>query len=392
MENTKIHPNSCTRRNFVVVSGLLVVGSVVGCGKQTALTKIIKSRSPEIIRVRIAKKVTKVTIGGFDFVGKNNGDTPTTIEIKPKTTVIVNGKSKIITGRIVLHPITKDADNSFDVIAHVPIEQYLPGVVAGELFAHWHFDTFAAQAVAARSYAIAQQIARKERSHFDVTDGTSSQMFLGDVTLDVAHRAVQETNGTVLQWNNEIIPAYYSACCGGLAASATDAISGAKQHDIPPLCGHNGKDFCTNVNTHAWTANRSARVLRKRLNACAKTLNLPELANIRSIRAIEPVSTNVHGRPTELAIYGRGSESCVVRTKDFVRAANAPVKHLPLISERARSSFLIGQKHGSTLQIDGHGMGHGVGLCQYGAQALAGKGESWQNILSWYYPQVTICT
>jgi stage II sporulation protein D len=132
--------------------------------------------------------------------------------------------------------------------------------------------------------------------------------------------------------------------------------------------------------------------LRKRLNACAKTLNLPELANIRSIRAIEPVSTNVHGRPTELAIYGRGSESCVVRTKDFVRAVNAPVKHLPLISERARSSFLIGQKHGSTLQIDGHGMGHGVGLCQYGAQALAGKGESWQNILSWYYPQVTICT
>ena len=392
MENTKIHPNSCTRRNFVVASGLLVVGSVVGCGKQTALTKVSKIRSPEIIRVRIAKKVTKVTIGGFDFVGKNNGDTPTTVEIKPKTTVIVNDKSKTITGRIVLHPITNDADNSFDVIAHVPIEQYLPGVVAGELFAHWHFSTFAAQAVAARSYAIAQQIARKGRSHFDVTDGPSSQMFLGDVTLDVAHRAVQETNRTVLQWNNEIIPAYYSACCGGLAATATDAISDAKQHDIPPLCGHKGKDFCTNVNTYTWTANRSASVLRKRLNACAKTLNLPELANIRSIRSIEAVSKNMHGRPTKLAIYGRGSESCVVRAKDFVRAVNAPVKHLPYISERAWSSFLVGQKHGSTLQIDGHGMGHGVGLCQYGAQALAGKGESWQNILSWYYPEVTICT
>ena len=133
-------------------------------------------------------------------------------------------------------------------------------------------------------------------------------MFLGEVTLDVAHRAAQETKGVMLHWNNKIIPAYYSACCGGLAATAIDAISGAPQLNIPPLEGHGGKDICTSLDIHKWTASRSARVLRKRLNACAKPLNLPHLANIRTIKSIEPITTNQHGRPTTLAIKGRTNE------------------------------------------------------------------------------------
>ena len=270
------------------------------------------------------------------------------------------------------------------------MEQYLPGVLAGELFAHWHPTTFIAQAVAARSYATAQHLERVQKSHFDVNDGPSSQMFLGDVTLDVAHRAAIESSGIVLSWNDNIIPAYYCACCGGSAATASDAISNATFHNIPPLQGHGGKDICQSLDIHKWSVSRPSRTVRRRINACAKTMHIPEFSTIRSIRSIEPTMTNVHGRPIQLVIYDRQKNPTEVRARDLVRAVNATIPSLPNPSPVIWSSNLVASKQGLTVQFDGSGMGHGVGLCQYGAQELAGKGESWEEILAWYYPQATI--
>jgi stage II sporulation protein D len=392
MAEQKYQHNSCTRREFVIATGVVVAGGLVSCGKQPPAPEAIKQTVPSTIRVRIGKNVEQVTIGNNVFKAKALGDAVKTISIKPKTQITISGKTKTITGTIVLQPKEMKSSSTFDVVAHVPIEQYVPGVIAGELFAHWHFDTFAAQAVAARSYAITQHNARATSSHYDVTDGPSSQMFLGDVTLDVAHRAVEETNAVVLTWNNKVVPAYYSSCCGGLAATASDAISGAAQHAIPPLLGHDGKDFCTTLDVHSWTVHRSARSLRQRLNASAKSLHLRELSDIRTIKSIEPISTNKHGRPTELIIKGRRNETCVLRARDFVRAANMQIPSLPKITSLARSSYLVGHKVGTNLQLEGFGMGHGVGLCQYGAQVLVGRGESWQNILSWYYPQAILAS
>ncbi len=382
-----IQHQSCTRREFVLASGLAVVGSLVSCGQGVEQKKTVISVNQANIRVRIGKNVKSVRVGKNIFTSKSLHDSAKTIELQPNTIIISNNQSKTISGNIVLYP---KSNNTFDVIAHVPIEKYLPGVIAGELFAHWHPAAFAAQAVAARSYATHCGLERKNTSHFDVSDGPSSQMFLGDVTLKVAHRAVEETSGVVLSWNNRIIPSYYSSCCGGKAANALDAISSSEQHNIPPLRGHSGDDVCTSLERRTWTATRSARVLRKRLNACAKSMGIPILADIRTIRSIESIETNQHGRPTKLVVYGRRNEMCEVRARDFVRAANATVLSLPNTKEQIWSSFLKGEKIGSTLTIHGFGMGHGVGLCQYGAQELAGKGESWQKILAWYYPQVTI--
>ena len=387
MTNQKKPTNLLTRRNFVVASSTIVVGSLLSCGSQYAKTQNHPKYTPIHVRVRIGKQIDKVCVGNKTFTTKNVDDFPKTIELQPKTKITIGDRVKKITGRLVLH---QTKDGKFDVVAHVPIEKYLPGVLAGELFSHWHPSTFAAQAVAARSYAVTQHNARKNTSHFDVSDGPSSQMFLGDVTLDVAHRAVQETDGLVLWWNGTIVPAYYSACCGGLPATAKDAISGSDTHNIPPLFGHEGRDSCVELDVHKWSVIRRARTLRKRLNASSIPLNIPGLAKLRTIRSIEPTEHNTHGRPTELTIFGRGDETFSIRAKDVMRAANASVESLPNPKKHLWSSFLTAQKLESNIQIDGFGMGHGVGLCQYGAQELAGRGESWKNILGWYYPKSTI--
>ena len=307
-------------------------------------------------------------------------------------TVGVSEKQKVVTGELHIHVRPDIGKQDFDIVAHVPIEQYLPGVLAGELYAHWHPDTFAAQAVAARSYAIVQHLNRHKTSHFDVTDGPSSQMFLGDVTLEAAHKATKDTESVILTWNNTVVPAYYSACCGGSAASALDAISGSSQHDITPLYGRKGNDVCVSLKASTWRATRSSRLFRKRLNASAKHLKLPELETIRSIRSIEPCEHNKHGRPTKLIIKDRRRNGYIVNAKDFVSAANASVSSLPMPGDPVWSSTLSCSKTGSDLTFKGRGLGHGVGLCQYGAQELAGQNNTWEDILQWYYPNASIQT
>jgi len=388
--------DTLNRREFVLATGLCIAGGMVSCGRmeetpeQTIETNENQLLAEPIdIRVRIGKKIRKVTIENRVFTRKDIPNTPETIGLKRNTTITIGGQSKKISGTVVLHP-RKDDSNSFDVVAHIPIEQYLPGVLAGELFAHWHLATFIAQAIAARSYATAQHLERVHTSHFDVEDGPSSQMYLGDVTLDVAHRAVNESSGMILSWKGSIIPAYYSACCGGSAATASDAISDAIAHNIPPLQGHAGEDICKSLDIHKWSVSRPSRTVRRRINACATTMQIPEFSSIRTIRSIEPTKTNAHGRPIQLAIYDRKKHPTEVRARDLVRAVNAIIPSLPNPTPMIWSSNLVATKEGLNVQFAGTGMGHGVGLCQYGAQELAGKGESWEDILAWYYPQATI--
>jgi stage II sporulation protein D len=119
---------------------------------------------------------------------------------------------------------------------------------------------------------------------------------------------------------------------------------------------------------------------------------LSDFADIYSIRSIKPSATNKHGRPNKLAIVDRRRGVVEVRARDFLRAANSQIASLPQPVPIIWSSFLVGKREGDQLQFDGVGMGHGVGLCQYGAQELAGRGKSFEDILSWYYPGADLHT
>lgn len=402
MPTTFFQPEPCNRREFMIAAGVFIAGGVASCsgGKEKvepAPIEIEQAKPPTDIRVRIGKirNGEQLSIGGSDIstakLFSSNGSNPSAVVGDYKGVVVETGKqTKKITGKILLHARQDISKGALDVVAHVPLELYLPGVLAGELLSHWHLATFSAQAVAARSYALWRNSQRKKTSHFDVTDGPSSQVFLGDVELDVAHRAVKETEGVVLTWQNELIPSYYSACCGGIAALATDAISSSPRHNIPPLFGHVGDDACKQLDIHKWSTSRNSRTLRRRLNASAKRLNIPNLQHLYSIRSIVPAKTNRHGRPTHLAIKDRRRKTIEVSARDFIRAANASVSTLPAPKEQLWSPFLVGKRSGTEIQLDGYGMGHGVGLCQYGAQELAGQDYAWEDILAWYYPQATI--
>ena len=414
--NNFFQPNSCDRRQFITATGVLVVGGLISCSSKHDDTRVDAQQVPQKhIPIPTEPITMRVCVGkmrnrnGFELDGEHiyltkegwkyrssNTLSPEIVDgamwihISATHTMIMLEKIKRCTGKISLHPRSDISPHAFDVVVHVPMEEYIPGVIAGELYSHWHPNTFAAQAIAARSYAAAQHLQRKNASHYDVSDGPSSQVFLGDVTLDVAHRAVNETRGVLLTWNNKIVPSYYSACCGGMAAAASDAISSSHLHNIPPLQGRSGNDVCTSLGVHQWTVTRSHRNLKKRLSQWSDTLTSRPLKKMRSIQSIIPVQTNKHGRPIKLEITDRQKNAYNISAKQFVHAANTSFPSIPTPNQRVWSSCLVASRSGLDIELRGVGMGHGVGLCQYGAQALAGKDMAWESILKWYYPSVDI--
>jgi stage II sporulation protein D len=293
-------------------------------------------------------------------------------------------------GSIELSARTDEGDGAFDVINLVPMEDYLPGVVAGELFDHWHFQTRAAQAVAARSFAASERAQVAGRRAYDVTNTPESQVYRGVVTHRETREAVAETRGVVLAYDGRLVSGYYSSCCGGIAASAVDAIGHNPINDVAPLRGRDGMDVCTDAKMARWTVERPVRTLTRRLADWGERRGLPELARLAKLAAIKVAERNPHGRPTRYVLTDDNRQGVELSAYQLRSAANHHGPDLPRPKQPLWSSCVRVTVADPTATFDGRGFGHGVGMCQYGAEILARRGTHYRDILEWYYPQVRL--
>ena len=138
------------------------------------------------------------------------------IVIKPEEGGFVSVKRKWYRGHFML---TNDG-LGLTVINDVPLEEYLQGVVPSEMPSSWEHDAHKAQAIAARSYAIAN-LGKRAKYGYDLKDTPEDQAYGGaSAETNQTNDAVSETEGIVLIYNGKIIPAYYSASAGGQTVSS----------------------------------------------------------------------------------------------------------------------------------------------------------------------------
>lgn len=341
-------------------------------------------------------------------IGPND---PIEITTPPGDVAELSWKDRAYPGHLRFWPRSDIAPGAVDVVSHVPIEQYLPGVLAGELYRHWHLETFVAQAVAARSFAcfefmdVAAGSSRGERRHYDLTNTTAAQVYIGGGAYPRALEAVEATRGVVLTFRERLVPGFYSSCCGGLPARALDAVSSNPVVDIDPLNGAGACDTCRDANVYRWTRTPSIALVVNRLRAWGAAQGATELAALSGLRGITVSAVNPHGRPTMYAITGRAGtiDLGAERTRralsqqiddDDVNgvggsgagggaggSAGGGGDRQPL-----RSSFFEASVRNGAVRIAGRGFGHGVGMCQHGAEGRATRGDDASSILSWYYP------
>lgn len=136
------------------------------------------------------------------------------ILIKTKTPGYLNAKKAWYRGNFML---TNWGSNGITLVNDVPLEDYLKGVVPSEMPSKWNKEALKAQAIAARSYAVATRNAGKHGSKgFDLVDTTADQAYGGaSAEKDSTTQAVEETKGIVLVQNKKVLPTYYHASSGG---------------------------------------------------------------------------------------------------------------------------------------------------------------------------------
>jgi stage II sporulation protein D len=310
--------------------------------------------------------------------------------IAPGTPVVHNGKA--YPGTITITPVIDArgrATGQIDVVNHVAMEAYLPGVVERELYGSWDPATFRAAAIAARSYAVFESSLNADR-HYDLESTTASQAYGGRATNPTALAAVTRTRGMLLEHNGRVVPAFYSSTCGGTGQDAVAAFTWLRGlPDIQPLRGRNRGTYCSASAKYRWgPVTRSRSSLALRIGTWGQREQHP-VGALRGIRDIRVAGTNRAGRPAAFAVTDERGVTHTLGPEQFRFACNASAPRLGAVPKGQTlysSHVRVSVGPTSVSFYDGRGFGHGVGLCQFGAQALALSGYSEYSILEYYYP------
>ncbi len=267
------------------------------------------------------------------------------------------------------------------VLNIVDMEEYLPGVVAAELLPGFHLEAFRAQAIAARTYAFYQSRTRGRSRDWDVKSTEASQVYLGLDRRDqvpVASEAVASTRGIVCTWaapeGQRIFCTYYSSTCGGMTQPA-----GAIKNEpiIAPLAGGVVCEYCRESSAYRWgPVTFSKVVLTQRLRA-----RYPKFESIGKIEDLVVEEMTFGDRPLKLRLSDAQGRNIHLISEDFRLAAD------PTGRELKSTWFVPRVEQEAIVFTEGRGFGHGLGMCQYGAEGLARLGRTSAEILRFYYPQ-----
>lgn len=283
--------------------------------------------------------------------------------------------------------ISSPAAGRLTAVNVVDMEAYLLGVVPAEI-PSLHVEAVKAQAVAARTYAVGN-MGRRDRLGFDFYATVADQVYGGVAREDtMATRAVRETRGEIVTHDGVPILAYYHSTCGGATASVDQvwrraplpylvSISDAKPNGDGYYC-----DFSSRFNwREEWTGEQLTDILAQHMSGF---FNEPTAA-FRPIEAVEIEERTTSGRVKILRIRANGTDYRIRgdSIRWFLRPADGTGRILNSVlfdvAERAGGGRI------QQLTVDGHGWGHGIGMCQVGAIGRARAGFSYRDILTTYY-------
>jgi stage II sporulation protein D len=267
----------------------------------------------------------------------------------------------------------------------VYVEDYLKGVVALEIgpCQEDQIEAVKAQAIAARTYAMAHLGQFGPEAGYDLKSDVSDQVYGGVAAeSDLTSRAVEATTGQVAVYHDKMINAYYHSTCGG----TTDDIEDVWDKDPQPyLVSVSDDGACSISKYYSWREKFTADQIVLRLNQYL-TQERGEQVNVGKLTDIRVGARTPGGRVASV-IFETTSGHYIFK-KEKVRWVIKQSEAPDAILRSAKFSFEI-KKNGagdiSEVTFVGNGWGHGVGMCQMGAKGLSARGVTCDSIITLYY-------
>lgn len=248
-------------------------------------------------------------------------------------------------------------DEGYFLINVVSLEEYVKGVVASEVGINWPIEALKAQAVLARTYAVAHIIRNRDKNFYDVTSSVFHQVYKGEVGNDEIERAVKDTQGEILTYNKEPIMAFYHACSVGKTEEPKEVFG----RDYPYLKAVE-VPFTPSPYT-VWEKKISLEILQKALS-------------MEKISKVEIVSHTNTGRVKEIKFLN-GQNSKTIKATELRKLLKWSLLPSTMVTDiRFEEDGVV---------FEGHGYGHGVGMCQWCAFQMAQEGKNYREILQYFY-------
>ena len=255
-----------------------------------------------------------------------------------------------------------------DKIIKVPFEDYIVGVLAGEMPVSFELEALKAQAVAARSYVMNKMYYNKDKD-YDVVDTVTNQVYLDKdnlksvwkedyiVKVNKIKQAVLETHNEYMEYNGKIVDAMFFSTSVGKTENSEDVFP----NEVPYLRSVSSSwDEISPV----YEVDYSFSLIE-----FYKKLGLKYQDKIE-YKVLSSTST---GRVKKIKINNKTFDGF-----DVVTALNL------------KSNYFVIKQSDSSVDITTKGYGHGVGMSQYGAQAMALQGYKYDEILNHYYQGISI--
>lgn len=284
------------------------------------------------------------------------------------------------------------------VINRLSLEEYLYSVLPAEMPAGWPKEALRAQAIAARSYALANMGGFAQRG-FDVMGSVLSAAYKGAKNeTKKTNWAVDSTRGQVVTYNGKVIPAFFSANSGGYTESQKSVWGSDNPylHAVPDKLLPQKDGRFSPYQLYQWvktrprtySANSSSSYRWQVLVPAADIENrLGQGDKVGRITAITTAGRGISGRIEKVVIKGENG--------DYELTGDLNIRNK--LGGLRSTLFVVEPKYGKYglpefFLFTGAGWGHGVGMCQTGASGMASAGYKGEEILTHYYSGVEITT
>ena len=277
---------------------------------------------------------------------------------KKRTTYFNNEEEKVKENIIVK---VKNKDNT---VNNIELEQYVIGVVAGEMPASFNDEALKAQAIASRTYAVYKM--NTSKGNYDLVTDVSNQVYISkkemqekwgsdyNKYLEKVTNVVNDTKDLVMTYNGEVIESFYFAISNGKTENVTSVFN-------------EERDYLKSVESSDTNVNNFMKTITITRSEFCNKLNI----NCDNI-VIKDIKYNETGRIDELNINNKVFKGTEIRKLLSLRSTDFKIN----VSDN--------------ISITTKGYGHGVGMSQYGANEMAKNGSSYEEILKHYYQNIDI--
>ena len=316
-----------------------------------------------------------------------------------------------------------DEEGLLTAVNDLWVEYYLYSVVGAEIGQDAPTESLKAQAVCARSEAIAKiqrdivagpSLADAGASNhgdttrqflFDFFDTAMFQMYRGKEDEDPrVLEAVDATRGELLIWNGEAVDAVYGHSCGGVISSNTDMWDsineGYSETRLDSLTNTKAPNLSNGSAAHAWTSSPSDSLCNpnqagfpryargqfrwtKTFTGAEFSAIADEIYGVGKVLDVDVKTRKGSGRVRSFYIKGTSKTVNVDREMTIRRALSIPSTFFTIITDKDANGL-------KRLTIYGAGSGHGVGMCQMGAFMMGLKGYNYRQIMAHYFKDVKI--